>query len=119
MLIVAAALGLKKWSFTVSSELITTQVTKKYTRNGKNGNIYELKVAYNVNGTNYEKYLRTSLWEFNRLKEGDPFELLYKPRNPHNVLRPDAMDKHSIYMVLSIGIGMTVVGLALFLTGQI
>ena len=118
MLICAAVLGLKKRTFSSCSEHVTAQVAEKHKRRGKNGVIYELRVAYRVDGNDYKKYLRTTGEEFNRLTEGDPLELLYKPQNPKNVLRPDAMDSRSIRVVLLIGAGLTVIGAALFFIGQ-
>ena len=118
LLICAATLGIKKRSFSACSEPVTASVMEKHKRRGKNGTIYELRVAYKVDGADYQKYLRTTGEEFAQLKEGDPLELLYKPQNPKNVLRPSAMDGPSIRVVLLIGIGLTVAGVVLFLLGQ-
>ena len=118
MLICAAVLGIKKRSFSACSESVTSEILEKHERHGKNGKNYELKVSYSVDGVEYTKYLRTVPREYNALSECDTLELLYKPRNPKNVLRPDAMDSRSINIVLFIGIGLTAVGVALFLIGK-
>lgn len=118
LLLCAAVLELKKRSFSACSEPVTAQVAEKHQRRGKNGVIYELRVAYRIDGNEYKKYLRTTGEEFHRLAEGDPLELLYKPQNPKRVLRPDAMDSRSIRIVLLIGVGLTIIGAALFFIGQ-
>lgn len=117
MLICAAVLALKQRSFRACSEPVTAQVTEKHSRHGKNGKIYELKVAYQVNGIEYQRYLRTAPQLFNSLTEGDPLELLYKPQNPKNVILPDALERGGLRKLLLIGLVMTAVGVAMYLLG--
>lgn len=98
------AVILKKRSYDQCSEPVTATVVYKHAHNGKNGKVFELQVAYTVNGAEYKKYLRTNGEDYASRNEGSKVELLYKPENPKNAVRPmDEKDNKSGIVLLIIG----------------
>lgn len=112
------AVLLKKRSYDQCAEPVTATVVYKHAHSGKNGKVFELQVAYTVDGREYKKYIRTNGADYNSQNEGSQIELLYKPGNPKQAIRPlDGNDAKSGKSVLIAGAVLIVAGVILYFVG--
>ena len=118
VLIAAAAQAGQNRSFAACSETTIGTVTRKRSRNVKNGKSHELTVSYTVDGTPYEKVVGALLSEFESIAEGDNIELRYKPDNPRKAVRPEQLNPKNVRIVLIVGAVLLVLGVVLFFIGH-
>lgn len=118
VLIAGAAQAMQNRSYAACSETVMGTVTRKRSRNVKNGKSHELTVSYTVDGTAYEKVVGALLTEYNAINEGDEIELRYKPDNPKKAVRPEMLKPRNVKIVLVVGAVLIIAGVALFFIGR-
>ena len=118
VLIAGLAQGAQNRTYAACSETVKGTVTRKQSRNVKNGKSHELTVSYTVGGIAYEKVVGALLSEYNQIAVGDAIDLRYKPSDPKKAVRPGQLQPKNARVVLIVGAVLLVAGVALFFIGQ-
>ncbi len=117
VLIAAFSQWLQNRSYAACSASVMATVTRKTSRVTKRGRVYELYVAYTVDGVPYEKWVCSKADEFDGISEGGQVELRYKPRAPKHCVRVWQLSPKAVRALFIVGAVLTVVGVALYLAG--
>lgn len=117
-LIAGLAQAAQNRSYAACSEKVSATVTHKTSRKVKNGRVYELNVAYEVDGTAYEKWIGVSADAYEACDVGSRYEICCKPQNPKHAVDPRNLNPRNARTVLIIGAALTAVGIAMFLISR-